>query len=95
MFQQMLKSPHINIVLIVLALLKICSMFSQKVSRFDPGILYIQLTTTFVWFFMVNSTVIHSRIFSTTNYLLSTILQDNSLFVYIATPPSLRIPLVR
>ena len=30
----------LNIVLIVLALLKICSVFSQKVSRFDHGVMY-------------------------------------------------------
>ena len=38
----MLKSPHTNIVLMDLASLKICSMFSQKISKFNPGVMYIQ-----------------------------------------------------
>ena len=43
---------------------------------------------------MVNSIVTYSRIFSTTNDLLSASAPDNFVFMYIATPPPLRVPLV-
>ena len=44
----MLRSIHINIVLTDFASHKIASMFLQKVSVLEPGVIYIHLTIIFV-----------------------------------------------
>ena len=60
--KSILKSPQTSIVLLVQSLLRIGSMFSQKVDNFSPGALYIVLINLLLCFVRLIYIVIHSRI---------------------------------
>ena len=80
---------HKKIDLLDLKLLNMLSILLLKISKFELGVLYMQVTMAFLCFFIISSTVMHSNTPSKAIdiFLIDT---DNRCFlVYIAMIPPL------
>ena len=87
--KSILKSPQTSIVLLMQSLLRIVSMFLQKVDDVCPGALYIQLINILLCFFRLISIVTHLRIPSIATVLCFTIFFRKCFYIQRNTPTSL------